>query len=290
MTLIDFECPPCKGTGISRDPKSDKIIKCHKCGGLKIIQIDSERLTHHCWQCDGTGLRNGGPALCPTCRGDGYDRPGVPTGPGHSHMTLPGLRSGSVDPGGRLEITEPIMPPETEPEAGVNIEVPTDELTMTSYPPTIEIEESAKKRFAEAPQAVIADAKNSLAIALALQDILHQQRSNSDEANEAKLLLQRQHLVLTNIIEALQSDGDEHAARKSASQLLEDLGANLLRNAAKEGPVRGLLAVLVLSLGSVLGVELHWTSQLLITGSLVSKEVIEALRGWLSKRKKNNGE
>ena len=168
-----------------RDPKSEKVLTCPKCGWLKIIQIEAERLKHHCWQCDGTGLRNGGPKLCPTCRGDGYDRPGVPTGPGHAHMTLSSLRSGSVDPGGRIEVTEPIMPPETEPKSGVIIEVPTANLSITGYPPTIVIKEAAKKRFAEAPQVVIANAENALAITVALQDILQNERSNPNYSRRA---------------------------------------------------------------------------------------------------------
>lgn len=193
-------------------------------------------------------------------------------------------RSSNV-PRGRVEVTEPITPPDTEPEAEVNIKASSDDLTITSHPPTVDIEETAKKRFAEAPQVVIANAENALAITVALQDILRNERSNSDEANEAKDLLERQHAVLANIIEALRLGGDEEAARKSAAQLLGDLMASILANLSSDGPVRGTLAIAAISIASILGVDLHWTTQLLVTGSFVGKEVIDALRDWRPARK-----
>ena len=271
MSLIDIACPPCKGQGISLPGTTPPVSVCPKCDGLKTIQIEAERLVHPCRQCDGTGLRSGGPQLCPTCRGDGYDRPGVPTGPGHAHMTLPSFQLGPANPGGTLEITEPIPPhePPPDPKSDINIEVPTAQLTITGHPPAVEIEEAVKRRFARAPQDVIDDAKCTLAITIALQEILVQERSNSPEAGEAKTLLEQQHTVLSNVIEALQSGSNEEAARKSAFTLLDDLMASILRNWACDGPVRGTLAIAAFTLASVLSVNLHWTAELLIAGSFV---------------------
>ncbi len=287
MRLIKIACPPCKGQGIAPPGTAPPVSACPKCNGLKTIQIETERLVHPCWQCDRTGLRSGGPQLCPTCRGDGFDRPGVPTGPGHAHSTLPSLRSGSASPSGTSEPTEPILPPEPprEPKSGVNIEVPAAHFTITGYPPTVEIEEAVKRRFARAPQAVINDAKCTLAITIALQEILLQERSNSPEASEAKTLLEQQHIVLSNVIEALQSGSNEEAARESAFELLKDLMASILRNWAREGPVRGTLAIAAITLASVLGVTLDWTVQLLIAGAFVGDGVIEKLKEWGSRDK-----
>ncbi len=290
MRLIEIACPPCKGQGMLLPGTTSLVSACPKCNGLKTIQIEAEGLVHPCWQCDRTGLRSGGPQLCPTCRGDGYDRPGVPTGPGHSHSTLPSLQqSASVIPSGIPELTEPILPPEPppEPKSGINIEVPAAQLTITGYPPTVEIEETVKRRFAKAPQAVINDAKCAVAITIALQEILVQERSNSREAGEAKTLLEQQHTILSNVIEALQSGSNEEAARTSAFELLNDLMASILRNWACDGPARGTLAIAAITLASVLGVNPHWTAELLIAGSFVGEGVIEKLKKW---RSRDNGD
>jgi hypothetical protein len=192
---------------------------------------------------------------------------------------------GPANPGGTLEITEPILPPEPppEPKSGVNIEVPTDQFTITEHPPTVEIEETEKPRFTKATQAAINDGKCALAITIALQEILIQERSNSNEASEAKTLLEQQHTVLSNVIEALQSGSNEEVARKNAFELLDDLMASILRNWASDGPVRGTLAIAAITLASVLGVNLHWTAQLLIAGSFVGEGVIEKLKEWGSR-------
>lgn len=285
LRLIDIACPPCKGQGLSLPGTMPTVSVCLKCSGKKTIQIEAERLVHPCRQCDQTGLRSGGPQLCPTCRGDGYDRPGEPTGPGHAHLTLPSIQMGPAIPGGISEITEPILPPEPPPEqkSGVNIEVPTDQLTITTYPPTVEIEEAVKRRFASAPQAVISDAQRAVAITEALQEILVQARSNSDEASEAKTLLEQQRAVLSDVIEALQSGSNEKAARESALELLDSMMASILRNWAREGPVRWTLAIAAFAFTSVLGVTLDWTVQLLIAGSFVGEGVIEKLKNWGSR-------
>lgn len=287
MRQIEIACPPCKGRGISLPGTTPPVSVCPKCDGLKTIQIEAERLVHPCRQCDRTGLREGGPQLCPTCRGDGYDRPGVPTGPGHAHLTLPSFQMGPANPGGTHEVTEPILPPEPppEPKSGVKIEVPTDHLTITGYPPTVEIEEAVKRHFARAPQDVINDAKRAVAITEALQEILVQARSNSDEASEAKTLLEQQRAVLSDVIEALQSGSNEKAARESALELLDSMMASILRNWAREGPVRGTLAIAAFAFASVLGVTLDWTVQLLIAGSFVGEGVIEKLKDWGSRDK-----
>ena len=211
----------------------------------------------------------------------------MPTGPGTAHLTLPSIQMGPASPGGISEITEPILPPEPppEPKSGVNIEVPTAHFTITGYPPTVEIEETGKRQFAKAPQAVINDAKCAVAITIALQEILAQERRNSPEAIEAKTLLEQQHTILSDVIEALQSGSNEEAARKSAFELLNDLMASILRNWAHEGPVRGTLAIAAITLANVLGANLHWTAQLLIAGSFVGEGVIEKLKDWQSRDK-----
>jgi hypothetical protein len=121
-------------------------------------------------------------------------------------------------------------------------------------------------------------------------DAIKQQRSNSEEVNEAMALLERQHVVLANIVEVLQTGGNGDAISMTAGQLLDELVASILRNLASDGPVRGILAVAALSLASVLGVDLHWGSQLLITGMFAGKEMIEALGAWVRKGKSDKGE
>ncbi len=194
---------------------------------------------------------------------------------------------GPANPGGTLEITEPIPPhiPPPEPKSGVNIEVPAAQLTITGHPPTVEIEETEKPRFTKTTQAAIDEGKCALAITIALHEILVQERSNSPEASEAKTLLEQQRTILSNVIEALQSGSNEEAARKSALELLDDLMASILRNWACDGPVRGTLAIAAITLASVLGVNLHWTAQLLIAGSFVGEGVIEKLKEWRSRDK-----
>jgi len=164
----------------------------------------------------------------------------VPTGPGTAHFTLPSFGSGAVYPGGSQGITNPVPPPEPEPASGANVEVPTGDVTITSYAPSVEIKRAAKERFSKSPQAVIAEAENALAITVALEDILLNERSNSDEASKAKDLLKRQRVVLTDVISALQSSGDGEAARKSAVTLLEDLIASIITNLADSGRFGGL--------------------------------------------------
>ncbi len=82
------------------------------------------------------------------------------------------------------------------------------------------------------------------------------------------------------MIEALQSGSNEKAAREKALELLDRLMASILRNWAREGPVRGTLAIAAITLASVLGVTLDWTVQLLIAGSFVGEGVIEKLKEW----------
>ena len=132
---------------------------------------------------------------------------------------------------------------------------------------------------------MINDAKCAVAITEVLQEFLVQERSNSPEASEAKALLEQQHTILSNVIEALQSGSNEEAARASAFELLNNLMASILRNWAREGPVRGTLAIAAFAFASVLGVNLHWTAELLIAGSFVGGGVIEKLKEWGSKDK-----
>lgn len=98
-------------------------------------------------------------------------------------------------------------------------------------------------------------------------------------SNEARDLLERQRIVLTSVIEAIETGSDDEAARNAAIKLLDDLSDFIRRNALG-GPVRGIAAAATITLANVLGAELHWASQLLITGSIVGEKLIEALKGW----------
>lgn len=281
MTLIDIECPSCRGVGTFRDPSTKKIDSCPRCDGSTTIQIEAERLTHHCWQCDGTGLRNGGPKLCPICRGDGYDRPGAPTGPGHAHSVLGGVQVHGSDSIVVHVSKQATVSSSDKQASGVDIGVPTGSFSIGGHSPTVEASGGARERLTK--KEMLANARSAAAITIALQEVLDQERSNSDAAHDAIGLLKRQHVVINRIIQSLEVEEGEESARSNARDLLDDLVKSLLRNWASDGPVRGTLAVATISLASILGVNLHWTAQLLVAGSFAGKEIVEALEGWVRK-------
>ncbi len=235
-------------------------------------------------------------------------------------MTLPSFQLGPANPGGTLEITEPIPPhkPPPEPKSGVNIEVPTGQFTITGHPPTVEIEETAtvsvkqvrtgldafvtaetaadidratRKRFSEAPAAVVADAKRAKDMTIALQVALREMRLNVPEAGDALYLLTEQANALDNIIAILQSDGDKEAARKTLRDLLYDVLESFLKVLATSGPTRGILATAALAALSLTGVEITSIVAALVAGPIIGLDV-HALRkilaGW--KKKKDEGQ
>ncbi len=234
-------------------------------------------------------------------------------------MTLPSFQLGPANPGGTLEITEPIPPhkPPPEPKSRI-IEVPTDQLTITGHPPTVEIKETAtvsvkqvrtgldafvtaetaadidratRKRFSEAPAAVVADAKRAKDITIALQVALRDLHLNVPEAGEALDLLDKQADELDNIIAILQSDGDKEDARKTLRDLLYDVLESFLKVLAKSGPTKGILAAAALAALSLTGVEVTNITAALVAGPIIGLDV-KALKKILTdwKKTKDNGE
>ncbi len=144
-----------------------------------------------------------------------------------------------------------------------------------------QLREAVQIRFASDPEAVISEAKKALALTAAMQDVLRESGSNTDETFEAKALLERQQVVLNQVVEALKtgSDAKEEQAKESFTELLGDLARSLLKNLSKNGPARGALAVGLMCLASVAGVDLDWIAQGLIVGSVVGGTMVERLKG-----------
>jgi len=125
--------------------------------------------------------------------------------------------------------------------------------------------------------AILADVTTALALTIALEDSLAALRSNSDEAEEARSLLAQQRRVLGDVMDALRSVGELESKRQEALELLARLSRSLLTVIAKEGPVRGIVAAATITLANLLGADLHWVSQAIVTGSIVGEGVVEQL-------------
>jgi len=154
-----------------------------------------------------------------------------------------------------------------------------------------DIDRATRKRFSEAPAAVVADAKRAKDITIALQVALRDLHLNVPEAGEALDLLDKQADELDNIIAILQSDGDKEAARKTLRDLLYDVLESFLKVLAKSGPTRGILAAAALASLSLTGVEVTYIVAALVAGPIVGLEVNairKILAGW--KKKKDEGE
>lgn len=125
--------------------------------------------------------------------------------------------------------------------------------------------------------AILAEVTAALAITIALEDSLAALRSNSDEAEEARSLLAQQRRVLGDVMGALRFVGELESKRQEALELLARLSRSLLTVIAKEGPARGIVAAATITLANVLGADLHWVSQAIVTGSIVGEGVVEQL-------------
>ena len=96
---------------------------------------------------------------------------------------------------------------------------------------------------------------------------------------------------LDNIIAILQSDGDKEAARKTLRDLLHDVLESFLKELAKSGPMRGILAAAALGALSLTGVEVTFIVVALVGGPIIGlgpKGIRKILAGW--KKKKDEGE
>ena len=154
-----------------------------------------------------------------------------------------------------------------------------------------DIDRATRKRFSEAPAAVVADAKRAKDITIALQVALRDLHLNVPEAGEALDLLDKQADELDNIIAILQSDGDKEAARKTLRDLLYDVLESFLKVLAKSGPTRGILAAAALAALSLTGVEVTNITAALVAGSIIGLDVHairKILAGW--KKKKDEGQ
>lgn len=168
-------------------------------------------------------------------------------------------------PAGYLEADKQIIP--------TGVEIGATDHTI-SIETAEQIEAASRRRFADLPAVVVAEARKAKTISVALLMAVDDLRLNVEEAGEVQILLGKQVESLDQIIELLESGRDTGLAQQTYQESLGDVLAALMQALKNQSVMRGVIAAAAFSAMGVAGVQLSIVGEGFIAGTLVGPEVV----------------